>query len=567
VVQNGTATKGGGIEILGTETTIENCQIRENEASDGDVGYGGGLYAYESTIHVNGCEITSNTAMQGGGIYLDHCTGTISNTVVSGNELIYGTPAPNGGGICIANSTGISMSGNTISQNSAALLASQAKGGGLYLSASTDITLDGDVIAYNRAGPSGTGGGSGGGVYLEASGVTMTGVTISRCWAKTFGGGIFSNQTSSTTLTESSLMWNSAVIGGGAYLVGPSTTINHNLIVGNTGTGCYVFGPLSGSIIGNTMDRNTGGATGGTLYVSSTSIPLFDNVIVNSSGDGIRCSGTPTPTPEYNDVWNNSGSNYTGCSPGTGSISADPVFVDTSAVDYHLGLHSPAIDAGNPAPGYADPDGSRGDMGRYGSHVFMMDRPAYPKNAAVALDSIDAILSWASGTEPDISFYGIYKDTTADFVPSADNFVQLVAAPDTTFNAGRPDADAYFKICALDSSDYSSGFSGAAVIDPTGVEPVRIRYTLALDQNVPNPFNPATRIGYEVDRRLGVTLAVYDVAGRRVKLLVAEEQGPGRFAVEWDGTTQRGGPAATGVYFYRLQAGERTMTRKMLLLK
>jgi hypothetical protein len=235
--------------------------------------------------------------------------------------------------------------------------------------------------------------------------------------------------------------------------------------------------------------------------------------------------------------------------------------------DYHLGLHSPAIDAGDPAAAYDDPDGSRGDMGWYGSRAFTMDQPVYPKDLAVILDSGDAVLKWAPNAETDLAYYGVYKDTTGSFVPSAGNFVQLVAAPDTTYNDGPSVSGTYYKICALDTMGYSSGYSNSASPDASAIELAVVSYKLALDQNVPNPFNPVTRIQYQLDRRVDVALTVYDVRGRVIKRLVAAKQGPGQFAAEWDGTTQTGGRASTGVYFYRLQAGQRTMTRKMLLLK
>jgi len=196
-----------------------------------------------------------------------------------------------------------------------------------------------------------------------------------------------------------------------------------------------------------------------------------------------------------------------------------------------------------------------------------MEQPVYPKSLVVTLDAGDAVLKWAPNPETDLEYYGVYKDTTGAFIPSAANFVQLVAAPDTTFNDGPHVTGTHYKICALDTSDYSSGYSGSASADGVGIEPEIVKFKFELDQNVPNPFNPVTKIQYQLDRRVDVSLTVYDVRGRFIKQLVAAEQGPGQFSAEWNGTTQTGGQASTGVYFYRLQAGERTMTRKMLLLK
>ncbi len=84
----------------------------------------------------------------------------------------------------------------------------------------------------------------------------------------------------------------------------------------------------------------------------------------------------------------------------------------------------------------------------------------------------------------------------------------------------------------------------------------------ALEQNYPNPFNPTTTIRYELPHEGRVTLKVYSVLGQEVMTLVNNEQPAGRYVVELNGQT-----LATGVYFYRLQAGDFVQTRKVILVK
>ncbi len=91
--------------------------------------------------------------------------------------------------------------------------------------------------------------------------------------------------------------------------------------------------------------------------------------------------------------------------------------------------------------------------------------------------------------------------------------------------------------------------------------------TNALHQNVPNPFNPVTTIRYNIVDNNHVRLNIYDVAGRLVRTLVNENQRPNYYEVSWDGTNDTGQTVATGIYFYRLTAGNFIQTRKMLLLK
>jgi hypothetical protein len=86
--------------------------------------------------------------------------------------------------------------------------------------------------------------------------------------------------------------------------------------------------------------------------------------------------------------------------------------------------------------------------------------------------------------------------------------------------------------------------------------------TYELSQNYPNPFNPTTNIRFSVAQSGNVSLKLYDVLGREVAALVNERKAPGRYEVKFDG-----GGLASGVYFYRLQAGNFIQARKLLLLR
>ncbi len=89
----------------------------------------------------------------------------------------------------------------------------------------------------------------------------------------------------------------------------------------------------------------------------------------------------------------------------------------------------------------------------------------------------------------------------------------------------------------------------------------------ALEQNYPNPFNPTTSISYVLPHNAHVKVAVYNVLGEEVASLIDEQQSAGKHSVIWNGTADNGDTVPSGIYFYRLSAGQFVDTRKMLLLK
>jgi hypothetical protein len=88
-----------------------------------------------------------------------------------------------------------------------------------------------------------------------------------------------------------------------------------------------------------------------------------------------------------------------------------------------------------------------------------------------------------------------------------------------------------------------------------------------LAQNYPNPFNPTTEVLFSVKKRGIVDLRIYDILGREVRSLMSARMEAGTYRVMWDGKTNLGSAAATGVYFYRLIVNDYVATKKMLLLK
>jgi hypothetical protein len=98
----------------------------------------------------------------------------------------------------------------------------------------------------------------------------------------------------------------------------------------------------------------------------------------------------------------------------------------------------------------------------------------------------------------------------------------------------------------------------------TGVEekPVGIAKDYTLAQNYPNPFNPSTMINYQLPLTSEVELSIHNLLGQKVATLVSERQSAGTYSVKWDASN-----FTSGVYLYRLQAGNYVATRKMMLIR
>jgi flagellar hook assembly protein FlgD len=88
-----------------------------------------------------------------------------------------------------------------------------------------------------------------------------------------------------------------------------------------------------------------------------------------------------------------------------------------------------------------------------------------------------------------------------------------------------------------------------------------------LFQNYPNPFNPTTAINYNLPKISNAVLKIFNTLGQEVATLVNEQQAPGEKSVVWDGRDSFGNQVSSGVYIYRMEAGNYVKSRKMVLLR
>jgi hypothetical protein len=171
----------------------------------------------------------------------------------------------------------------------------------------------------------------------------------------------------------------------------------------------------------------------------------------------------------------------------------------------------------------------------------------------VGVTSVDILRSWDSGaTFPDLIATGEANDGSFEWtVPdsfSSTSRIRVVAR-DAAGLAQFDDSD----------GDFTAG-------QETGV-PDGVGRKLALFQNAPNPFTGGTEIAFSVPRPAQVELVIYDVSGHRVRTLVDRRMKADDHTERWDGRTDDGEAAATGIYLYRLVADGEELSRKMILLR
>ncbi|MBK8165076.1 MAG: hypothetical protein IPK64_03815 [bacterium] len=111
------------------------------------------------------------------------------------------------------------------------------------------------------------------------------------------------------------------------------------------------------------------------------------------------------------------------------------------------------------------------------------------------------------------------------------------------------------------------GYVSAVAPDPQDPAADGAVFANALAPNHPNPFSGGTRLAFSVARASEVSLEIFDLAGRRVRHLIATALPAGRHDAHWDGRDDRGAPVASGLYHARLAIGDWSATKRMLMVR
>ncbi|MEJ2634070.1 MAG: T9SS type A sorting domain-containing protein [Calditrichia bacterium] len=220
---------------------------------------------------------------------------------------------------------------------------------------------------------------------------------------------------------------------------------------------------------------------------------------------------------------------------------------------------------------------------RVDSVIRISDRPAFVnaelRNPVIAFNETgDFVIVWESGNTGADLWEMFGQRFSAQGTPIGKNF-QITTGKSRTQHS--PDVKLQGKniYCVWQDnqgtpSDFNTGYDIMAnVLDfdtPVGIdgkEPISLSGSFALDQNFPNPFNPSTTLTYRLARSVKVQLTIFDLLGRKIRLLLDDRQAAGFYEVLWDGNDDRGVPVASGVYIYRLKAGNYSKSHKMILIR
>ena len=437
----GSGTYGGGIFSYLSSPVIKGNRI-ETCGYAGATGFsaGGGIACYGFSPEIENNEIVDCAAQSGGGIYLYQATATVRNNRIEGCAPNAGYTGYKLGGGIYALQTTLTCEGNIIDNNDG-----YTKGGGIYLEICT-ASVDGDTVRYNDCND------SGGGIYSKHSACSILHAVILGNTVPSSGGGIF-HAAQELTIENSVIALNEAgVFGGGVYA-----------------------DSAWGGIASNTIDRNFAVYGGGNVFIGAlVSLDFTGNLVTYGYMYGFQANSLDGITFTYNNLFGNiPGDTYivTADSTNTGR---NPLYADTTALDYHLLVHSGGIDTGDPA--VLDPDGSRSDQGAFGGPGAVMAQPHYIAGlAATAADDTTITLTWDQLLPGGLDYYAVYGDTSAGFLPDAANFLGSAPAGSGSFDHHPVTGCWYYRVSAVNLAGYGGGYaaesgdcaSGADLVPPS----------------------------------------------------------------------------------------------------
>ncbi len=488
--------------------------FRQGSSDDSELSYAlitgansSAINAYYVAVTISHCSVVNNHANWGGGIYFSHADGLISDCVITDNECVN-----NGGGIYCTGASPIIQNCIILRNRSNIGGSGSGRGGGGVCAnhSSSPIILD-SIIEDNYSAE------NGGGISInDNSHVTVFDTQINDNAADSSGGGIFISSNCNPILLNSEVRDNTAINGGGIYL-----EFNADLDVDST------------SITGNTAQDEGGG------IACRQSTPTFNRCEIASNsavdGGGIHFSDSDSLEIMQSTLSENISSGQGG-----------GIYLESSTL---FMLNSIVA----------------GSVGGGGIYFITSDSTTIAYSDFFGNGAGD----FTGAPPPDL---GVISGTNANGDP-CDRFFNIFLDPsfvdpanlDFHLQEGSPCIDAGDPLSPLDPDDTVADI-GVHYFEQLSVneQPDVARDFQICASVYPNPFNPTTVIRFDLPHAAKVKLDVFDVGGRRVGVDLASTRvySPGAHEITFDGS---GLPS--GVYIYRLTAGEYTASGKMVLMK
>jgi hypothetical protein len=331
----------------------------------------------------------------------------------------------------------------------------------------------------------------------------------------------------------------------------------------------------------NLSDIGTGTVSYQGILISNGTNDLKNNIVVSAETDFAsyciyRDLALGTLVSDYNDYYPVSATNgfvgyfnttaaqtltawQTASGQDANSYSVDPLFVST--IDLHFAnTGTPLLGKGIEVPGITtDFDGEmRDSIPEIGADEFPGLIPVELISFTASIIKSEVVLTWKTATEINNHGFEIERSingnfVTIGFISGAGTSTQerLYTFTDNQVAVG---SQSY----RLKQIDFNGSYSYSNTIEVEVISPL----TFSLSQNYPNPFNPTTKINYSVPFDSKVTISVYSITGELVTELVNEFVSAGSYSVDFDGRN-----LASGMYIYKMSAGNFTQTYKMMLMK
>jgi hypothetical protein len=191
--------------------------------------------------------------------------------------------------------------------------------------------------------------------------------------------------------------------------------------------------------------------------------------------------------------------------------------------------------------------------------------PSAPINLTAIAGNQQIQLKWSKNIQFDIQKYFVYRFTSN--TPSSAVLIDSVNHPDTMYtNTGLINGNIYYywvkavdRFCVRRISAFSNVASATPVVVPKSKE---IPTVFALYQNYPNPFNPVTTIKFDLPKNSFVTIRIYDLLGRELETSISQNFPAGSYDIRFNAMN-----LASGVYFYKIEAGDFKDLKKMVVVK